>query len=91
MALLSIHHQRYRALQTELTQLRKHAGLSQVQLADRLGVGQPFISKIERGDAYVDLLFFADWCRACGACAGTVLEELIGDAECSTLNVGRHR
>ena len=91
MALLSIHHMRYRALQIELARLRRHAGLSQVQLAGRLGVGQPFISKIERGDAYVDLLFFADWCRACGACAGTVLEELIGDAECSALSVGPRR
>jgi len=59
-----------------LTRLRKKAGLSRVQLADRLGVGQSFISKIERGDAYVDLLLFVDWCHACGARAGTVLEAL---------------
>ncbi|MDR0478919.1 MAG: helix-turn-helix domain-containing protein [Burkholderiaceae bacterium] len=79
--MLSIHHPRYRALQTELERLRKQAKLSQVQLAKRLGVGQSFVSKIERGDAYVDLLFFADWCRACGAHAGTVLAGL-GEAEC---------
>ena len=57
--------------------LRKQAGLSQVQLADRLGVGQSLISKVERGESYVDVLFFVDWCRACGAAqAGGELDRL---------------
>ncbi len=33
-----------------LRELREQAGLTQVQLAERLGVGQRQISKIERGD-----------------------------------------
>lgn len=56
--------------------LRKTAGLSQVQLAERLGVGQSYISKIERGEAYVDVLFFVDWCQACGVKAGSTLDQL---------------
>jgi len=88
VALLSIHHPHYRAVQAELARLRRQAGLSQVQLALRLGVGQSFVSKIERGEAYVDLLFFADWCRACGARAGAVLEELTGHAERPAPGVG---
>lgn len=42
------------------------AGLTQTQLAERLAVGQSYVSKIERGEAYVDVLLFADWCAACG-------------------------
>ena len=79
--MLSIHHPRYLALQSELARLRKQAGLSQVQLAERLGVGQSFVSKIERGEAYVDVLFFSDWCRACNTRAGAVLEQLAGHAD----------
>jgi transcriptional regulator with XRE-family HTH domain len=81
VALLSVHHPRYLALQAELARLRKKAGWSQVQLAERLGVGQSFVSKIERGEAYVDALFFIDWCRACNARPGAVLDRLAGRAD----------
>lgn len=33
-----------------LRELRKHAGLTQAQLAERIGVGQRQVSKIERGN-----------------------------------------
>lgn len=59
---VSVHHPRYQALQAGLAELRKAAGLSQVQLSTRLGVGQSYVSKIERGEAYVDVLVFVDWC-----------------------------
>jgi transcriptional regulator with XRE-family HTH domain len=62
----SIHHQRYVALRLHLKQLRKRANLSQKELAERLGEDQSYISKIERGERYVDVLFYMDWSRACG-------------------------
>jgi transcriptional regulator with XRE-family HTH domain len=74
--LVSVHHSHYQALRGELVALRKAAGLSQVQLAERLGVGQSYISKIERGEAYVDVLAFVDWCQACGVGAGHTLAQL---------------
>lgn len=74
---LSVHHSRYQVLQAGLVALRKTSGLSQVQLAERLGVGQSYVSKIERGEAYVDVLVFVDWCRACGVKAGRTLDQLI--------------
>ncbi|OLL33543.1 transcriptional regulator [Burkholderia sp. SRS-W-2-2016] len=63
----SVHHRRYLAVQAHLRALRKSAGLSQVDLATLLHVEQPYVSKLERGERYVDLLLYFDWCRACGA------------------------
>jgi len=72
-----LYHPRYQALRARMAALRKQAGLSQVQLAERLGVGQSLISKVERGESYVDVLFFVDWCKACGAPqAGLELDRL---------------
>ncbi len=63
---VSIHHPRYVALRQHLKKLRKDANLTQVDLAAKLGDEQSYISKIERGERYVDLLLYVDWCRACG-------------------------
>ncbi|GAB6846611.1 helix-turn-helix domain-containing protein [Paraburkholderia kururiensis] len=63
----SIHHPRYQALQSHLKALRQGAGFTQIQLAERLGVHQTYLSKIERGERYMDVLLYLDWCRACGA------------------------
>ena len=57
--------------------MRKQAALSQVQLAERLGLGQSFVSKIERGEAYVELTLFIDWCQACGVKPGVALDHLL--------------
>jgi hypothetical protein len=35
------------------------------QLGVRLKVDQSYVSKVERGERYMDVLFFLDWCRAC--------------------------
>ena len=48
-----------------MRELRKRAGLTQVQLAERLSLDQSYVSKIERGERYVDVLFYIDWCKAC--------------------------
>lgn len=63
---VSIHHPRYQALRAVLAKVRSEHGLTQTQLAQRLNVGQSYVSKIERGESYVDVLLFADWCHACG-------------------------
>ena len=41
-----------------------------------MGIGQSYVSKIERGEAYVDVLIFVDWCKACDAHAGAVLDNV---------------
>lgn len=62
---VSVHHPRYQALQAELAAVRRAAGLSQIELSVALGVGQSYVSKVERGEMYVDVMVFVDWCRAC--------------------------
>lgn len=42
-------------LATEITRLRKAAGLTQVELADRAGVGLRFIRELEQGKPTVRL------------------------------------
>ena len=72
----SIYHARYEVLRAALVAGRKDAGLTQVQMAKRLGVGQSFISKIERGDSYVEVFTCLDWCAACGVKPGALLDDL---------------
>ncbi|MCA8224802.1 helix-turn-helix transcriptional regulator [Burkholderia multivorans] len=62
----SVHHPRYLIVRAHLRTLRKSAGLTQFDLATLLHVDQTYVSKIERGQRYIDLLFYLDWCRACG-------------------------
>ncbi|ONU48819.1 helix-turn-helix domain-containing protein [Burkholderia cenocepacia] len=61
-----IYSQRYAAVRKVLRNVRREAGLTQVQLADKLGRGQSYVSKVERGEQYLDVLEFIEWCEACG-------------------------
>jgi transcriptional regulator with XRE-family HTH domain len=72
----SIHDSRYRRLRQQLRALRMAAGLTQEELALRLGIDQSNLSKIERGERYVDVLFYLDWCRACGTDPGAAMSGL---------------
>jgi transcriptional regulator with XRE-family HTH domain len=61
----SVHHSRYAKLRSVLKEIRKSAGLTQVQLAERLHMEQSNLTKIERGERYIDTLLFIDYCKAC--------------------------
>lgn len=50
-----------------LTEARQKSGLTQAQLADRVGKDQTFISIIERGQRRVDVLEFVVLAKAMGA------------------------
>ncbi len=53
---------------------RKTAGLTQVQMAEKLGVGQSYVSKIERGESFIDVMTLVDWLIACGLKPGVALD-----------------
>ena len=73
----SVHHPRYETLRAHLKALRQGAGLTQVQLAQRLSVDQSYLSKIERGERYMDVLFYLDWCRACAVAPDEAVMKLV--------------
>ncbi len=56
----------YRLFLRRLREARKRAGLTQVELAGRLGEPQSFISKYERGERRLDLLEVRAICEAIG-------------------------
>jgi transcriptional regulator with XRE-family HTH domain len=66
----------YQILRTRLKAMRHSAGLSQVELAKRLGKGQSYVSKIERGEQFVDVLEFVCWCEACGSQPGAEIAKI---------------
>lgn len=73
---LSIHHPRYQSLRAHMKLLRKSAKLTQVELAEAMGLEQSYVSKIERGERYVDVLFYIDWCQACGTTPQEAIKKL---------------
>ena len=52
---------RYNKLREKLATVRIHAGMTQSQLAKRLGKAQSFVSKVETGERYLDVLEFLLW------------------------------
>lgn len=72
----SVHHSRYAKLRSVLKDVRKAAGLTQIELAERLHMEQSNLSKIERGERYIDTLLFIDYCRACGAVPAEMIAKI---------------
>ncbi|MEB2504762.1 helix-turn-helix transcriptional regulator [Burkholderia sp. BCCIQ04A] len=71
-----IYGQRYEKLRHVLKQVRREAGLTQVQLAEALGRGQSYVSKVERGEQYLDVLEFIEWCEACATPSEIVIKKI---------------
>lgn len=58
--------ERYAVVVAVLIEARRETGLTQVDLANRLGKPQSFVSKVERRERRIDPLEFHDWARALG-------------------------
>lgn len=67
------HNEKYRLFLEELNTLRTDAGLTQVELAERLQIGQDIVSRCESGRRRVDVFELALWTQACG----TTLEAFV--------------
>ncbi len=62
----SIFSRDYEVFLRRLREARRRAGLTQVQLAERLGQTQTFVSKCERGERRLDVVEVRAFCLALG-------------------------
>ncbi|MCC9710203.1 helix-turn-helix domain-containing protein [Streptomyces sp. MNU76] len=72
----SIYSAEYQRLCTLLRELRREAGLTQVQVAAELDVPQSFVSKYESGERRLDVIELRHVARALGVPLRVVLERL---------------
>ncbi|MBN1676794.1 MAG: helix-turn-helix transcriptional regulator [Kiritimatiellae bacterium] len=78
----TIHDRRYTRLITELRQIRRRSGLTQAQVAQKMGWAKSTLSKIETRERRLDLLETYDLCGLYGIRL-TDLERLLrGKREC---------
>lgn len=63
----SIHSVPYLRLLDLLIERRNAAGLTQWQVAEKLGRPQSYVSKFERGERRLDVIEFLEVCRQIGA------------------------
>ncbi len=74
----SIYSERQDRLCAVLRAARKQAGLSQVQLAKRLGTYKSYVSKYETGDRRLDVIEFLAVADALGVPPGKLLAKVNG-------------
>lgn len=70
-----------RALESVLCALRNEAGLRQIDLADRLGKPQSFVSKYESGERRLDLIELRQICKVLNISLAKFLDRFEREAE----------
>jgi len=70
----------YAALCRLLRETREKSGLTQVELAEKIGETQSYVSKVERGERRLDLVQLQVFCRA----LKTTLSEFVFAFEAAT-------
>ncbi len=72
----TIYSREYAVVLRLLRAAREKAGITQVQLAKKLGLTQSFVSKIERGDRRLDIVQLRTVCKLFGLTLGEFVEQL---------------
>jgi transcriptional regulator with XRE-family HTH domain len=76
----TIHSRQSECIRKTLVALRKKAGLTQRQLAEKLDRERSLVGRLELGERRLDMVEFFWLCRACGADpvkeAGTLMRQL---------------
>lgn len=73
----TIYSRQSECLQTTLAALRKGAGLTQRQLAEKLGREHSLVGRLELGERRLDMVEFYQLCRACKVEPDTTARELM--------------
>lgn len=74
----SVFSDRYALFLAAIVQARKDAGLTQSELASRLGKPQSYISKAERGERRIDVVEFLELAEALGIDPAAILSAEMG-------------
>lgn len=72
----SVHTDAYRFLVDQLTEGRRRAGMSQQELADRLGRPQSFVAKLEGCERRLDVVEFIEISTAIGLNPTELVEKI---------------
>jgi transcriptional regulator with XRE-family HTH domain len=72
----SVHTKEYKALRAELRAIREKAGLSQRDLAAKLGVPHSWVAKVEAGERRIDVIELDWFAAACGEDAARLISRL---------------
>ena len=72
----SIYTHEYRTVTRLLREARESAGITQVELADKLGQSQSFVSKYERGERRLDIIQLRTVCQTLGMKLADFVERL---------------
>jgi len=70
----TIHHDEYKVFIKQLKKARKEAGLTQIQVAKKLGSTQAYISKVEKSQLRVDVLELKRLAKIYGKAIGYFLK-----------------
>ena len=68
-------------LRKELKKIRKKAGFTQTQLAEKLDKPQSYVSKYEIGDRNLDFIEVIYVCKACKVSAEMLIKKLVNDID----------
>jgi transcriptional regulator with XRE-family HTH domain len=74
--LKTIYHPRDASLVEKLIFERKIRGITQVQLANKLGKHQSYVAKIEGCERRLDVLEFVEWCSSLGLVASEYVKKI---------------
>jgi transcriptional regulator with XRE-family HTH domain len=77
----TIHSDEHVALRELLVAKRRENDLTQTALADKLGMPQSFVSKVERGERLLDVIEFARYIAALGGDPVQVFSEMVRDSK----------
>jgi len=69
---------RLRNIGQQLTAIRMAKDITQVDLAERLGIGSTYLSKMENGRNSYTVKLFARWCNELGVQVRVVMEDSKG-------------
>lgn len=72
----SIYSQEYSLFLEQLRKAREEKGLTQIDVAERLGQTQSFVSKVERGERRLDIVELRAFCSAIGVAFTTFIARI---------------